>query len=200
MVQTSPRRSHIGVAVFVSTVILGLVLDQWTKSLALTHLTTSSNIPLLGDLITLTLVHNPGATMGVGSGVTWIISLFAILASLVFSYIALKTTNAWWSFVLALTVSGAVGNIIDRVIYAEGFLNGTVVDFINYGPFVGNVADIYLTVAAIAIIVTVVRGTKFEIPFLDNILYAEDSDEAQQTETEEKSSVTENSTHLEKDN
>ena len=53
-----------------------------------------------------------------------------------------------WRFLSRL--QGALGNLIDRVMYADGFLDGKVVDFLNYGWSVGNVADIYLVVAGVA--------------------------------------------------
>ena len=45
------------------------------KKPALAHLTTGSDVELLGRFVRLTLVHNPGASLGVGSGVTWVITL-----------------------------------------------------------------------------------------------------------------------------
>ncbi|OTA25933.1 lipoprotein signal peptidase [Alloscardovia macacae] len=174
MVCTSERRSHVPVAVFCSTVIVGLVLDQWTKSWALAHLSAGQDIPVLslGPLrISLMLLHNPGASLGFGSSVTWIISLFALAAACAIGFFALRTTSVWWALALGLTVSGAVGNLIDRVLYAQGFLNGRVVDFINYGPFVGNVADIILGFAAVSIIGCMLLGVKTGIARMDSLLF-----------------------------
>ena len=50
-------------------------------------------------------------------------------------------------------------------------MNGTVVDFINYGPFVGNVADIVLTLAAVGIIGGVLFSQPFGIAWLDKLVY-----------------------------
>ena len=47
--------------------------------------------------------------------------------------------------------------------YAEGFLNGEVVDFLNYGWSVGNVADIILVAAGVFIAVLIIRG----VPLLE---------------------------------
>ena len=186
MGRTSQRRSHWGVAVFLATFAVCVALDQWTKSLALAHLTTGSDVELLGRFVRLTLVHNPGASLGVGSGVTWVITLFAVLVSIV-----LRTKNMWWSFVSSLTVAGALGNVIDRFMYADGFLNGTVVDFINYGPFVGNVADIVLTLAAVGIIGGVLFSQPFGIAWLDKLVYGGE-DEREHGERGEKAGHGEN--------
>ena len=63
-----------------------------------------------------------------------------------------------WTVALALAFSGAVGNLIDRVIHAEGLLDGKVVDFLDYGWSVGNVADVYLVVAGIGIALLIIAN------------------------------------------
>ena len=74
-----------------------------------------------------------------------------------------------WTVLFAFAFAGAFGNLIDRVIYAEGFLNGKVVDFIDYGWSVGNVADIFLTVAGVAIVAMILVN----VPFSDEAQSAE---------------------------
>ena len=61
----------------------------------------------------------------------------------------------------AAFASGAFGNLIDRVIYAEGFANGKVVDFLNYGWSIGNVADIFLMLAGVAAVLLLFLGEPF---------------------------------------
>ncbi|WP_418969780.1 signal peptidase II [Alloscardovia omnicolens] len=177
-------------AVFLATFIVGVLLDQWTKSLALTHLTTSSDVPVLGPFVRLTLMHNPGASLGVGSSMTWLITVFALVVCLFLSVLGLTTRNLWWSSVCALTVSGALGNVIDRFMYADGFLNGTVVDFINYGPFVGNVADIVLTFAAVGMIGGVLLGQRFGVEWIDTLLFGHDDAESDQTSVQKQQEQT----------
>ena len=56
-----------------------------------------------------------------------------------------------------------MGNLIDRLFREPSFLRGHVVDFIDYaGFFVGNVADIALTVAAVIIIWRSWRGHRID--------------------------------------
>ena len=74
---------------------------------------------------------------------------------------AWRTTSMAWTVFLALAFAGALGNLIDRVAYAQGFLNGKVVDFLNYGWSVGNVADIFLMIAGIGIIVLILCGVPY---------------------------------------
>lgn len=155
------RRLRGRVAVFVALAAVAIALDQVTKALALVRLGNGVRVALPGPLRGLRLVRNPGASLGLGSGSTWVISLIAMAACLLIIVLALSTTSMLWTLVLSLAFSGAAGNLIDRVAYASGFLDGAVVDFLDYGWSVGNVADVYLTLACVAVVVLIVCNVRF---------------------------------------
>ena len=79
-----------------------------------------------------------------------------VVACVVMAVLAARTISMRWTVMFAFAFAGAFGNLIDRVAYADGFLNGKVVDFLNYGWSVGNVADIYLVMAGIGVVVLIV--------------------------------------------
>ena len=158
---TTMRRLRGRVAVFVALAAVAIALDQVTKALALARLGNGVRVALPGPLRGLRLVRNPGASLGLGSGSTWVISLIAMAACLLIIVLALRTTSMLWNLVLSLAFSGAAGNLIDRVAYASGFLDGAVVDFLDYGWSVGNVADVYLTLAGVAVVVLIVCNVRF---------------------------------------
>lgn len=147
-------------AAFALTLVL-LVLDQVTKQLAQHLLSTTTDVPVLGHLLSLRLLRNPGASLGLGASRTWVISLFAIAACCLLVWAVVRTDSTAWAMTAALALAGAGGNLIDRVIYSTGFLNGTVVDFLNYGWSIGNVADIYLTLSAVIAIILLLRSVPF---------------------------------------
>lgn len=155
------RRLRQRVAVFVCLAAVAIGLDQVSKALAQIVLADGATHPFLGPLVSLRLLRNPGASLGLGSQATWVISVIAIVACLVIIALALKTTSMAWTLVLSLAFSGAAGNLIDRVAYADGFLNGKVVDFLDYGWSVGNIADIYLTVAGLVIVLLILADVRF---------------------------------------
>ena len=159
--KTQKGRLRGRVAVFVALAAVAIALDQVTKALALARLGNGVRVALPGPLRGLRLVRNPGASLGLGSGSTWVISLIAMAACLLIIVLALRTTSMLWTLVLSLAFSGAVGNLIDRVAYASGFLDGAVVDFLDYGWSVGNVADVYLTLAGVAVVVLIVCNVRF---------------------------------------
>ena len=158
---TYKRRLRGRVAVFVALAAVAIALDQVTKALALARLGNGVRVALPGPLRGLRLVRNPGASLGLGSGSTWVISLIAMAACLLIIVLALRTTSMVWTLVLSLAFSGAAGNLIDRVAYASGFLDGAVVDFLDYGWSVGNVADIYLTLAGVVVVVLIACNVRF---------------------------------------
>ncbi|MBI0105133.1 signal peptidase II [Bifidobacterium polysaccharolyticum] len=155
------RRLRGRVAVFVALAAVSIALDQLTKALALARLGNGIRVALPGPLRGLRLVRNPGASLGLGSGSTWVISLIALAACLLIIVLALRTTSMVWTVVLSMAFSGAAGNLIDRVSYASGFLDGAVVDFLDYGWSVGNVADVYLTLAGAAVVVLIICNVRF---------------------------------------
>jgi len=64
---------------------------------------------------------------------------------------------------LSLVLGGALGNLIDRLFRAPGFLKGAVVDFVHVGSFpTFNVADSAITVGALLIVVWAVRADFLE--------------------------------------
>lgn len=152
------KRLRLRVAVFVLIVFVGLAADQLTKWWALNALAGGKKVEIVPSLLSFCLVRNPGASLGLGSSVTWVLAILAGVACLGILVAVFRTVSWGWTIALSLAFAGAFGNLIDRVAYAEGFLNGKVVDFINYGWSVGNVADLELMVAGILVIVLVLRG------------------------------------------
>lgn len=144
-----------------------IAIDQLTKMWALSALADGRTIRVIPGLLSLTLVRNPGASLGMGSGMTWLISLLAMAACVTLVVLAVRTISMKWTVLFAFAFAGAFGNLIDRVIYAEGFLNGKVVDFLNYGWSIGNVADIFLMLAGVAAVLLLFLGEPFSQKDLD---------------------------------
>ena len=165
------------VAVFVCVAAVVLAADQLTKWLAVAHLSGGRRVPVFGQLLSLRLLYNPGASLGMGSGMTWVISLVAAAACVALCVLAAVTRSMSWSVAFALAFGGAAGNLIDRVANATGFLDGKVIDFLDYGWSVGNVADIALVAAAAMIAVLIMRGTPFGAPRPEDGPGADDADD-----------------------
>lgn len=154
-----PRGMYV--AVFAVVAIIVLVLDQGSKAWAKQALSDGREVAVIPRLLSFFLVHNPGASLGFGSGHTWVIAVLAIIACALLVYASAVTDSKPWAILLGAAFGGAAGNLIDRIAYAHGFLDGKVVDFINYGWSVGNVADIFLSIAGIGVVILVLCGIPF---------------------------------------
>lgn len=119
---TYPRRAIRLIALFAAV----LLIDQATKTIALSTLKIGVPVPVFGDLLRWTLTYNPGGAFGVrlGSSNYYLVSSLVIFAVLVF-YIWRNRYIDYIAIPLTIVAGGAVGNIVDRLRFGE------VVDFID---------------------------------------------------------------------
>ncbi|WP_228373719.1 signal peptidase II [Demequina soli] len=131
-----------------------VALDQLTKQWALTALVPYEKHPLLGDLLSIELVFNSGAAFSLGESSTWILTIVAAVVTVGIVYYARRARPGWPVVLFGIALGGALGNLIDRLLRQPSFGEGHVVDMINYGDqFIGNVADIAIVGAAIALVI-----------------------------------------------
>ncbi|MEV8025918.1 signal peptidase II [Microbacterium sp. NPDC080220] len=57
----------------ITVAALTALVDQATKANALTELSLTERIPLVGDLFGLQLAFNPGTVMSLGADITWVL-------------------------------------------------------------------------------------------------------------------------------
>ncbi|WP_160115389.1 signal peptidase II [Varibaculum vaginae] len=148
------------VVIFAFIAIPVLIIDQLTKLWALNSLEIgAAPKPLIGNLIGLQLVRNPGAAFSLAEGFTWFFSVIAVAVLAIIIWSGRAMTNLAWQLSLGLLAGGALGNLIDRLIRPPGIFRGHVIDFLNYrGMFVGNIADIAIVLGVITVVVLVVLG------------------------------------------
>ncbi|GAA2101120.1 signal peptidase II [Microlunatus panaciterrae] len=162
VVRRSPRGLRL---LFAGVALTGLVLDIATKVLAMAYLDGSRPVRLLGGLLHLHLVRNPGAAFSLGEKYTVVFAALSILV-LVFVLVRLvpKIGHAGWSVALGLLTAGVAGNLGDRLFRDPGFLHGHVVDFLQLPRWpIFNVADMCITAAAVAIMfLSVVRNVTLD--------------------------------------
>ena len=124
-----------------------VLIDQFSKAVALTALADGRRVPVIGDAFGLQLAFNPGAVLGAGSGMTWVLTVVGVAAVAGLFVMAARARTAGWAAGVGLILGGAVGNLIDRFMSPPGFAVGHVTDFLAYGDlFVGNVADVFVVI------------------------------------------------------
>ena len=124
-----------------------LILDQISKLLL-----DGKVIPLISGVFSLTSSHNYGAGFSILTGKGWLLIVLTLLflaGIAVYNHFQ-KNKNALYRWSMALIVSGAVGNLIDRIFigYVRDFL---YFELINFPIF--NVADSCLTIGIILLCV-----------------------------------------------
>lgn len=151
------RRIAIGIA------LLGLGVDQLVKLASVTYLEPGQTVELVGQLLRLTLIRNPGAAFGMGADATVVFSIFAIIATIACLAVALpRITRLWHGVVLGLLLAGITGNLVDRLIRPPSVLHGHVIDMfqLQYFGAIFNVADVCITTAAALIVLGGFRADK----------------------------------------
>ena len=141
--------------------VAGLTTDLVTKIIAVTQLEPLAPVRLLGGLLTLRLIRNPGAAFSQGQRFTYV---FAIAAIAVLCFVIIKLVprigHPAWAVAIGLLCAGVAGNLTDRLFRPPGVLRGHVIDFLElpYWP-IFNIADMCITAAAIMIMyLSVVKG------------------------------------------
>jgi signal peptidase II len=141
--------------IFGSVMLAGLAADVISKVIVVDQIHPQSPVRLLGGLLTLRLIRNPGAAFSQGQNLTYLFA-FAGIAVLLFVILRLvpRLGHSGWSVALGLLCAGVAGNLTDRVFRRPGVLRGHVVDFIQLPHFaIFNVADMCITSAAVLIMV-----------------------------------------------
>ncbi len=106
-----------------------LALDQFTKRMARGFMELGESIPLAGNSVRLTYIENPGMAFGIQVENMLFLTLASMVASAVVFYYLIRYRQEGFlvRFPLALILGGAIGNLIDRLLY------GRVADFIDVG-------------------------------------------------------------------
>lgn len=155
--RSTRRRGHLPLVAGLATV--WVVVDQVTKEWALARLDRGEVVPVLGELLQLRLVLNPGAAFSLGTSATPVFTVLATVVSLAILWFSRQVISPAWGVALGLIAGGAVGNLVDRLVRAPGFARGHVVDFLalpNWPVF--NVADIGVTCGAALVVLLALRG------------------------------------------
>ncbi len=110
-----------------------IFLDQFTKFLVTNHIPFNHAIIVVNNFFALTHIRNPGVAFGIFADYdsdmkSWVfvgVSMVAIAAIMLFFHQAPRHRKlVHWGLILIF--SGAIGNLIDRIVYKE------VVDWIQF--------------------------------------------------------------------
>lgn len=143
--------------------IVLVVLDQWTKALAVEYLMNTEGVDIIPGVFKLLYLENRGSAFGMMQNQKTFFVIFTIVVLVVLAVIYSRIPDTcrmlplrWVGIVI---YAGAVGNFIDRIrqSYVVDFLYFELIDFPIF-----NVADIYVTAAACLLMILVLFYYKDE--------------------------------------
>ena len=141
---------------FLIIIIVAIIaLDQWSKWAIKTSFNLYQSKPVIQDLLHFTYVTNDGMAFGLSfpGGKHVLLIMTIILTGFIVGFLwKEKNGHPLIKYGLALILGGAIGNLIDRLLY------GKVVDFLdlmigNFHWYIFNIADSSVTIGMILFII-----------------------------------------------
>ncbi len=153
------RTSRIGLG----AALVVLILDILTKGWAMSTLSDGRDIHIFWTLH-FALTHNEGMAFSTGTNVGPFIGMLAIVVIAILIFTLRKQSSVISLVATGCIIGGAIGNVLDRVFRGSGFMDGAVVDFIDFRWWpVFNVADIGIVCGAIAVAYSMIVSQPEEI-------------------------------------
>lgn len=151
--------------------IITVFLDQLSKYIINAAFLPGESKQVLGDFIRFTFVYNQGGAFGITFGSYWIYMILSLLAIVIIVIYFFKSSGqpAITRVCFALVIGGALGNLIDRILYGQviDFIDVDIIDiiippfslfsydfngFILYRWYTFNIADTAITLGLIGLI------------------------------------------------
>lgn len=145
-----------------------LLADLVTKVVVVATIDPGADVRTLGGLLYLTQLRNVGAAFSFAQGATVLFSAVAVVVAVVIVRTARRLRSTGWAVTLGLVLGGALGNLLDRIFRAPGFLRGGVVDFLSvFAPDgrawpVFNMADSAIVCGGLLGAFLALRGVEFD--------------------------------------
>ena len=136
-------------------IVVIVTLDQWSKWAIKTSFQLYESKPVIQDIFHFTYVTNDGMAFGLSfpGGKHILLVMTILLTGFIVGFLwKEKDGHPLSKYGLALILSGAIGNLIDRLLY------GKVVDFLdvmvgNFHWYIFNVADSAVTIGMVLFII-----------------------------------------------
>ncbi len=125
---------------------LTLVLDILTKQIVIHTLVEQQSIVIIKNFFSLTFAKNTGIAFSLFEGkLIFIILMSLVVIFFIIQYLKDKKVSLLESVCYGVIIGGAIGNLLDRIVY------GYVIDFFDFSFFgyhfpIFNVADICIVV------------------------------------------------------
>lgn len=140
-------------------IILGVFIDRVTKMWAVSNLAKGKDVVIINNFFSLSYLENRGAAFGIFQGRAFLLSLVTVVVVLLmfFYLIRYKPKSFIFKVSLALIISGAIGNLIDRVKYkcVVDFIFFHYKDIYSFPTF--NFADIFVVIGTFLLAIFIIK-------------------------------------------
>lgn len=139
-----------------------LIIDIISKLVIKNIFNLYQSLEVIPNFFYLTYVKNTGAAFSILSGKQLFLIILGIsLLIILLKYLEKEKLNNYKVIYYSLLIGGILGNLIDRIIY-----NG-VIDFLDFKIFgydypIFNLADTFIVISVILIIVEIIRKDYYE--------------------------------------
>lgn len=134
--------------------IVFLIIDIVSKLIVSNLMNVNDSIVVIKDFFYITYVRNTGAAWSIFAGKTWLLIIVSlIIIFFIVGYIYKNKPKSKFEILgYSMILGGAIGNLIDRVIY------GYVIDFLDFYIFgydypIFNLADSFILIGVILLII-----------------------------------------------
>ncbi len=146
--------------IFIITFIL-LILDLVSKFIITKVFMVNESLVLIKNFFALTYVHNYGGAFSILNGKVSFISIVSLIVVILLIYYLIKEKkhNNYEVLSYSLVLAGALGNLLNRLIY------GYVIDFLDFNILgynypIFNLADIFIVIGIFLLIIYLIKEEK----------------------------------------
>lgn len=139
--------------------ILVILVDFFSKYMVSKLMTVNETINLINNFFRITYVKNTGAAFSIFSNNTLLVIIISVIVIgfLLFYIYKNKGNNKLENVSYAFILGGAIGNLIDRLVY------GYVIDFLDfeilsYDAPIFNLADTFIVIGVILFLINTLRS------------------------------------------
>lgn len=149
------------IALYILTISTIVGLDQITKYFIVEKVPLHHSIEVIKNFFNITYAQNTGAAFSMLKGKTNLFFVIVPIAIMIMVYLLIKSDKKDYLTRIGclFVIGGAIGNLIDRI------ANKYVIDFLDFKIFgydfpVFNVADCFVTIGVILIILSIILESR----------------------------------------